>query len=159
MERSAQNGEIWDKKLRREAPTDPQDDRPEAALMGTRANPGRYDCLAKAMHDEPYFVLIGRDDDAHDALLTWICKRLEAVLRDERSRDDLPQVREAFDCLIAMIAWRNAHSRAGRPPSLDLGPADQAWIRQTLNILIGKTRLYESQADRNADDQGIRRPT
>jgi hypothetical protein len=126
--------------------------------MSTKQNPGRHDCLAKAMPDEPYFVLLGRDDDAHHALLAWIIRRLEAILRGERPRDDLDQVDEAFDCLLAMGTWRNAHSRAGRPPTLDLpGPADQAWIRGVINNLRGKARLHDSQVDRDAASDGTRR--
>ena len=43
--------------------------------MGTKNNPGEFDCYANAQPDEPMFVLLGRDK--HAPALVW----LWAVLR------------------------------------------------------------------------------
>ncbi len=39
--------------------------------MSTKANPGSFDCFAKADPDEPMFVLLGRDAAAMFAVLFW----------------------------------------------------------------------------------------
>lgn len=39
--------------------------------MGTKANPGRFDCYARAEPDEPVFVLLGRDPDAPMLIRLW----------------------------------------------------------------------------------------
>ena len=39
--------------------------------MGTKNNPGRFDCYANADRDEPMFVLLGRDVHAHSAVRKW----------------------------------------------------------------------------------------
>lgn len=39
--------------------------------MGTKNNPGKYDCYEKAEPDEPLFVLIGRDQTASDFVDLW----------------------------------------------------------------------------------------
>jgi len=40
--------------------------------MGTKDNPGKYDCYAKAAPDEPMFTLLGRDSDAAFIVRVWI---------------------------------------------------------------------------------------
>jgi hypothetical protein len=39
--------------------------------MGTKNNPGAYDCEAKAHPDEPKFTLLGRDPIAHHLVAIW----------------------------------------------------------------------------------------
>lgn len=127
--------------------------------MATKQNPGRFDCLANAEPDEPYFVLLARDEDGERALFHWILCRLERIRDGVKPMADLPQVKEALDCLYDMRRWREAHTRTGAPPSLlELpGPADRAWINGVLNNLTGKTKVGER--DDAAADQGWRRPT
>jgi hypothetical protein len=43
--------------------------------MGTRNNPGKYDCYYKAAPDEPIFVLLGRDPVASVVVRFWIQMR------------------------------------------------------------------------------------
>ncbi len=43
--------------------------------MGTKNNPGTYDCYANAEPDEPMFVLLGRDKDAPDLVESWAAQR------------------------------------------------------------------------------------
>ncbi|MBC7282652.1 hypothetical protein [Hoeflea sp.] len=59
--------------------------------MGTKNNPGQFDCYANAGPDEPMFVLLGRD--RHAPLLV----RLWAILRHEEGEDP-GKIREAFQC-------------------------------------------------------------
>ncbi|MFN4229820.1 hypothetical protein [Parvibaculum sp.] len=63
--------------------------------MGTKNNPGQFDCYAEAGDDEPMFVLLGRD--RHAPLLV----RLWAILRADEGENDA-KVKEAFRCADEM---------------------------------------------------------
>jgi len=43
--------------------------------MGSKRNPSRFDCIAKAEPDEPYFVLLGRDRSAAELVRKWATQR------------------------------------------------------------------------------------
>ena len=73
--------------------------------MGTKSNPGAYDCYANAEPDEPMFVLLARDK--HAPTLVW----LWATLR-ELDQEDPAKVAEARECVNAMCDWQKAHGRA-----------------------------------------------
>lgn len=72
--------------------------------MGTKNNPGAFDCYEKAEPDEPMFVLLGRDK--HAPTLVW----LWAVLRNLEGGDG-EKVTEAQECAVAMIQWLAAHDK------------------------------------------------
>src|SRR5689334_7475358 len=69
--------------------------------MGTKNNPGRYDCYANAEPDEPMFILLGRDARAPALVEEW------AQLAELRG-DDPEKVAEARQCARAMRDWRTA---------------------------------------------------
>lgn len=79
--------------------------------MGTKTDPGNFDCYAAAAPDEPMFILLARDH--HAPLLV----RLWAALR-ELDREDAGKVSEARACAAVMEIWREA---SGRPimPALE----------------------------------------
>lgn len=66
--------------------------------MGTKNNPGRFDCYERAEPDEPMFVLLGRDPSA------WMLVSLWADLR-ERLHEDPAKVAEARKCVQSMLQW------------------------------------------------------
>lgn len=66
--------------------------------MGTKNNPGSYDCYANAEPDEPMFVLLGRDPTA------WLVVSVWARLR-ERMGKDPAQIEEARECAAKMHKW------------------------------------------------------
>ena len=67
--------------------------------MGTKNNPGDYDCYANADPDEPMFVLLGRDRQAPALVRQWA--------RGRQAMGEKPEkVQEAFDCARAMETWR-----------------------------------------------------
>jgi len=72
--------------------------------MGTKLKPGKFDCYANAADDEPMFVLLARDK--HAPVLVW----LWATLR-ELDGEDVPKVKEAYDCAQAMIDFQKANGR------------------------------------------------
>lgn len=69
--------------------------------MGTKNNPGDFDCYANAEPDEPMFVLLGRDRHAPDWVDMW------ADIR-EAEEEDVIKVEEARACARAMDAWRKS---------------------------------------------------
>ncbi len=71
--------------------------------MGTKNNPGKFDCYGKAKPYESMFVLLGRD--RHGPILV----RLWAILRwltGERSE----KVSEAWACAASMKQYRRWRS-------------------------------------------------
>jgi hypothetical protein len=83
--------------------------------MGTKNNPGEFDCHAKALPDEPHFTLLARDAHAPHLVRQWAQARGMALLQQMRGRADLGgdearQIQEAFACADAMEAWRRTHT-------------------------------------------------
>lgn len=77
--------------------------------MGTKNQPGAFDCYANAMPDEPMFVLLARDKAAPSLIRTWCTVRLSEMGAGLRSTEELPMIREAQACADAMEAWRKEH--------------------------------------------------
>lgn len=67
--------------------------------MGTKNNPGQFDCYAAAGPDEPMFVLLARDRHAATFVRAW------AIVR-ARTGEDEEKVAEALACADAMDSWR-----------------------------------------------------
>jgi hypothetical protein len=59
-------------------------------MMGTKNNPGQFDCYAKADPDEPIFTLRANDPNASDFVAMWAALRM----------GDLPQVVHCFDYIV-----------------------------------------------------------
>ena len=66
--------------------------------MGTKNNPGKFDCYANAEPDEPMFVLLGRDK--HAPMLVYLWARLRQI-----DSEDPDKIIEALDCASAMIKY------------------------------------------------------
>lgn len=66
--------------------------------MGTKNNPGAFDCYANAEPDEPMFTLLGRDPMAPLIVTLWA--EMRAL-----SGEDAAKCKEARDCAIAMFRW------------------------------------------------------
>lgn len=98
--------------------------------MGTRLNPGRFDCAAAALDDEPTFTLLARDPLAGFLVSIWSSIRngdFEAAeakfntlcirhLRTYRADPDVEKASEAMDCAMAMFAWREANLGRWKQP-------------------------------------------
>lgn len=67
--------------------------------MGTRNNPGKFDCYGAAEDDEPMFILLGRDK--HAPLLVKLWADLRAMDGEEAAK-----VTEAIQCATAMARFR-----------------------------------------------------
>jgi len=71
--------------------------------MGTKNNPGKYDCYEKADPDEPMFTLLARDANAPALVRQW------ADIRSQMHGDD-EKVAEALQCADNMEIWRRGQS-------------------------------------------------
>ena len=84
--------------------------------MGTKANPGKFDCYAKAADDEPIFVLRASDPRAPDAVRHWadhyiIQKQIANSVGngpEPLTNSQQEKYAEALACADAMEEWRKA---------------------------------------------------
>ncbi len=67
--------------------------------MGTKNNPGDYNCYADAEPDEPIFVLLARDVRAPHVVEAW-CALAEMKGTDPK------KIKEARQCAEQMREWR-----------------------------------------------------
>lgn len=77
--------------------------------MGTKNNPGKFDCYANAEPDEPMFVLLARDPAAPFTIEDWIARRRWLIDQGEKPVSDYDMLDEAQRCADAMRAWRSAN--------------------------------------------------
>lgn len=84
--------------------------------MGTKSNPGAFDCYANAQDDEPMFVLLARDHRAPALVRAWVdrhrTERMEAEGDFPYNLDN--KEREALAIADAMEAWRLDVQEAGQ---------------------------------------------
>ena len=104
--------------------------------MATKADPGRFDCYAKAEPDEPLFVLLARDPLAPFLVSIWSSLRngdfeaagakFDAMLGKAALRygaaPDVEKAGEALDCAFAMFEWVAARRAATTPSMLACAP-------------------------------------
>lgn len=82
--------------------------------MGTKNQPGAFDCYRNAYLDEPMFILLARDASAADGVRDWARRRREAIEAGVKPESDMAMVTEAFACADAMEAWRAANWPAAK---------------------------------------------
>lgn len=79
--------------------------------MGTKNDPGDFDCYANAEDDEPMFVLLARDPDAPFLVRTWATLRADRKMNSPEGYEGMDaKEEEARACATAMEAWRKAKS-------------------------------------------------
>lgn len=72
--------------------------------MGTKNDPGRFDCYTAAEDDEPMFVLLARDPIASVLVELWAHIREMNTLA--AGSDDTDKCAEAHGCAADMERWR-----------------------------------------------------
>lgn len=77
--------------------------------MGTKNDPGKFDCYANAEPDEPMFILLARDTSAPAIVEQWARMRAMAIADGRKPASDAPMVSEALICAGKMRAWRKAN--------------------------------------------------
>lgn len=111
--------------------------------MGTKNNPGKFDCYHKAEPDEPMFVLLGRDPQAAHLVSIWSKLRagdteaaravfdhlIEGMVYGHLTNyprpgtTDMEKAIEAVDCALAMFNFRKA--RVANHPVKEQGDTPQ----------------------------------
>lgn len=76
--------------------------------MGTKNNPGDFDCYSAAEPDEPMFVLLARDDLASVVVRGWAMGYKAKHMDKDGNLDERPNAKyfEALQCADDMDAWR-----------------------------------------------------
>jgi hypothetical protein len=112
--------------------------------MGTKKNPGTFDCYANAEDDEPMFVLLARDVRAPEVIELW-CQLSEAKGTDPE------KIKEARKCISEMRDWRRRrfhedHLRIGISTSANCAMCELIRIEADMPDEIGlcTVRGYES---------------
>ena len=114
--------------------------------MGTKNNPGLFDCYANADPNEPMFILLGRDK--HAPTLVW----LWASLR-ELDGEDAAKVTEARTCAANMMQWAHDHKR----PVVGFGQATLAGVMELIRTINGAAhRLGDDPKNQWSDIEVIR---
>ena len=76
--------------------------------MGTKNEPGKYDCYAKLEPDEPYFLLRGKDPVAWLLVDLW-CSLRKAMAGDDFSPAYVEKLNEAKSCAESMKLYATTH--------------------------------------------------
>lgn len=87
--------------------------------MGTKVDPGIFDCHANAEPDEPMFVLLGRDPHAHAAVRKWADDREQMIRAGLKPAEDIYMVYEARQCADAMEVYCIARAKAKKEAAQD----------------------------------------
>lgn len=74
--------------------------------MGTKLEPGKFDCYANARPDEPMFILLARDVDAPKVVEFWARLRELRIRNGDKPQLDQTMVDEARECAEKMRDWR-----------------------------------------------------
>lgn len=90
--------------------------------MGTKRNPGKFDCYAKAEPDEPTFVLLGRDLVACATVEFW------TLLRGIVKKDNLSEQNE--DALATSEAMREWAKTLGKDHEVEVA-------NEVMKVIIG----------------------
>jgi len=76
--------------------------------MGTKNNPGDFDCYERALPDEPMFVLLARDAQASVRVRDWAAVyKDKKQLRREWTNEAIKKYEEAIACAKQMDEWRD----------------------------------------------------
>lgn len=86
--------------------------------MGTKQQPGAFDCYEKAMPDEPMFTLLARDPRAAWAVRAWASTREYDIEVGRAPASDTAAVAEARQCADDMEKWRLENDGTWRQPRL-----------------------------------------
>jgi len=74
--------------------------------MGSKVDPGKFDCYANALPTEPMFILLARDNTAPVLVEEWAALRQMEINEGKRPKSDCALVIEARECAESMRRWR-----------------------------------------------------
>lgn len=79
--------------------------------MGTKTNPGRYDCYEALREDEPHFVLMARDEHFARVVGFWAMLRMQFIAEGKDPVADVDKVTEALQVAREGVEWRRVRIR------------------------------------------------
>lgn len=82
--------------------------------MGTKTQPGEFDCYERARPDEPMFTLLARDASAPGMVRQWAYERAREIYRGDRPASDFKMVEEARAVADQMEEWRRQNDGVWR---------------------------------------------
>lgn len=82
--------------------------------MGTKLEPGQFDCYHAALPDEPMFVLLARDPAFFDLVSNWAAGRAVAIRNGYAPESDWALVNEALKVASDGADWRRANNGSWR---------------------------------------------
>lgn len=82
--------------------------------MGSKNDPGEFDCYGNALPDEPMFILLARDPGAAFAVEAWADRRENLINIGTKPRSDMAMVEEARECAANMRKWRTENDGVWR---------------------------------------------
>jgi len=74
--------------------------------MGTKNQPGEFDCYHNALPDEPMFILLARDISSPELVRAWALNRHKQIISGQKPISDQSMVDEAYKCADNMVEWR-----------------------------------------------------
>lgn len=110
--------------------------------MGTKLNPGDYDCYEKAEPTEELFTLRAKDSDASVIVKMWAFFRMQQINAGLRPESDRAQVSEAIACATRMEIWNREYKNREEFLSLKFDAKGQPTTGQHSITESGDTNTY-----------------
>lgn len=104
--------------------------------MGSKNNPGSYDCYENAEPDEPMFVLLARDPEAPALIRRW------AKMREAHGEPDNLKIIEAIECAEDMVLWRKEREARQQREAVVARRAEQ---RKAAEAVETKQQMQKNQ--------------
>jgi hypothetical protein len=89
--------------------------------LGSKLNPGEFDCYANLEPDEPYFVLMGRDRQSSRLVRDWADRRAAEINKGLRPKEEMTQVYEAYQVANWMEDFYRMRLSTKKPPVKQAG--------------------------------------
>lgn len=128
--------------------------------MGTKLQPGQFDCYANAEPDEPMFILLARDPAAPLAIEDWADIRSKMIWHGQKPASDWPMIQEARECAQRMRDWRRQQRpfvQAEYPVAVDSGSSLRDLLKRAAKVVRKEFRglLNSYRAPGQTDEQVI----
>jgi hypothetical protein len=96
--------------------------------MGTKLNPGPYDCYRAALPDEPLFVLLARSPEFHSTVRHWASLRETRLISGEVPHSDYRIIVEARGCAATGAEWRRHNMGRWKTEAPQASPREQKLV-------------------------------
>ena len=126
--------------------------------MGTKNEPGDFDCYSKAENDEPIFVLLARDRLAPNVVRKW-ATQYEMSKGGVLTSEQVVKLNEALDCANAMDEWYR-QNRPIPPDKIEFRGIDALTKKEateTLKFLDGLVKNWPLDSVVTPEADAVRR--